>query len=94
MILSRREKSRFDFWSLNFRKTVFQQNFDVDWNLQHLLKRTIEEKFQQKIKARNETIVENFTSPDKLKKEKKILSTYEFVTLISAIHMTIMDYSF
>ena len=63
MILSKRKKSRFDFWSLNFRKTVFQQNFDVDWNLQHL--RTIEEKFQQKIKACNKTIVENFTSPDK-----------------------------
>ena len=41
MILSKRKKNRFDFWSLNF-----QQNFDVDWNLQHLLKRTIEEKFQ------------------------------------------------
>ena len=65
MILSKRKKSRFDFWSLDFRKTVFQQNFDVDWNLQHLLKRTIEEKFQQKMKACNKTIVENFTSPDK-----------------------------
>ena len=46
------------------------------------------------MKACNKTIVENFTSPDKLKKEKKILSTYEFVTLISAIHMNIMDYRF
>ena len=43
MFLSKRKKSRFDFWS-----------------------------FQQKIKACNKTIVENFTSPDKLKKGKKI----------------------